>query len=371
MGGKSKGDIVPVELKKNYFILVPSLIPTGPVRGAVALANEIANKREVKLVCLKQGSKWKPTLSKQVEIICLGTLHSNWFSKKKAYCDLLAKHGGHKKALSLSMCFSADMFNLLCKRYAEIFSSVRGNLPMNYRLDYGFRGTFLAYFHLTLLRYFDHVSVMSSVMAKQVSFFCCFKPFLVGNFIDEKPIDVHRNNYFSKRKKFRFIYVGSFTQRKQPLLLVESIRSLCKEGHDVYLDLIGSGPLEKSIHELVSLYDLSSNVKLHGQLETPLPELSKADAFVLPSLSEGISRAVLEALHMGLPCILRRVDGNDELIQSGINGILFDEDDELLPAMRNQFLNSKRGVKSLLPVGFRQKHESCKILKYVEKCHEL
>ena len=105
-------------------------------------------------------------------------------------------------------------------------------------------------------------------------------------------------------------------------MLIESIRSLCEEGHDVYLDLIGSGPLEKSIHELVSSYDLSSNVKFHGQLETPLPELSKADVFVLPSLSEGISRAVLEALHMGLPCIIRRVDGNDELIQSGINGIL-------------------------------------------------
>ena len=63
-------------------------------------------------------------------------------------------------------CVFPQICLIFYKRYAEIFSSVRGNLPMNYRLDYGYRGTFLAYFHLTLLRYFDHVSVMSFCYGK-------------------------------------------------------------------------------------------------------------------------------------------------------------------------------------------------------------
>ena len=366
MGCASTGDTGSRQLKKNYFILVPALVPTGPVRGAIAFANAIAGKRMVKLVSLKLGGAWKPCVDKRVDVICLGAKHSGWFAKKRAYCDLLTEQGGREKSLSLSMCFSADMLNLLCRRHAQIFSSIRGNLPMNYRLDYGFPGIFLAYFHLSILRGFDHFSVMSSAMAKQVSPLCSTKPLLVGNFIDEPPIEQYRENYVPS-KKFKFIFVGSLTERKQPLLLVESVRSLREEGYDACLDIIGSGPLEKSIRDLVSLYDLGSRIKLHGQVESPLFLLSQADAFVLPSLSEGVSRAALEALHIGLPCILRRVDGNDELVQPGVNGLLFEEDDGLLPAMRKLLSKSNRRRKSLLPDGFRQKDESDKIVSYVEK----
>ena len=101
-------------------------------------------------------------------------------------------------------------------------------------------GIFLAYFHLSILRGFDHFSVMSSAMANQVSPPCSGKPF-GGVLIDEPPIEEYRENYV-RSERFKFIFVGSLTERKQPLLLVESVRSLCEEGHDAYLDIIGSGP---------------------------------------------------------------------------------------------------------------------------------
>ena len=336
------------------------------MRGAIAFANAIAGKRTVKLVSLKLGEAWKPSLDERVEVICLGAKHSTWFAKKKAYCDLLAEQGGREKTLSLSMCFSADMLNLLCRRHAEIFSSIRGNLPMNYRLDYGFFGTFLAYFHLALLRGFDHVSVMSLAMAQQIFPLCSKKPILVGNFIDEKAIENYRGKYVQS-EKFKFIFVGSLTERKQPLLLVESIRVLREEGHDACLDIVGSGPLEKNIRDLISKYDLALQVKLHGQVDSPYSLLAGADAFVLPSLSEGVSRAALEALHLGLPCLLRQVDGNEELVQSGVNGELFNENENLLPIMRKLIKESNRCKKSLIPEGFRQRDESVKILAHVEE----
>jgi glycosyltransferase involved in cell wall biosynthesis len=319
----------------------------------------------VKLVSLKTASDWVPSVDERIEMICLEAKHSGWFEKRKAYCDLLSKEGGREKVLSLSMCFSADMLNLICRKHAEIFSSIRGNLLMNYRLDYGFWGLLLAYFHLSLLRGFDYVSVMSLAMGKQVFPLYSKKPLLVGNFIDEKAIESYRINYVQSEKS-KFIFVGSLTERKQPLLLVESMKSLLNEGYDIYLDIVGSGPLEKSIRDLVSLYELSSKVKLHGQVESPFFLLAQADVFVLPSLSEGVSRAALEALHLGLPCILRRIDGNDELVKPGINGQLFEDNDNLLPAMRKLISESNRERKSLLPNGFRQKYESNKILNYVE-----
>jgi len=46
------------------------------------------------------------------------------------------------------------------------------------------------------------------------------------------------------------------------------------------------------------------------------------DVFVLPSLGEGISNTLLEAMATGLPLVATRVGGNPELIEEGVNGCL-------------------------------------------------
>ena len=54
---------------------------------------------------------------------------------------------------------------------------------------------------------------------------------------------------------------------------------------------------------------------------------------LIPSLSEGVSRAALEALYLGVPCVMRDIDGNSELITSGVNGELFKDDNDLAEVM--------------------------------------
>ena len=367
MGYKGSPHIELSQLNKKFFILIPSLVPSGPVKGAIAFANEISDRRLVKLISLKRCSvDWSFSVAECVEIICLDDLHSSWFGKVKAYRELLQKAGGRERVLSMSMCFSADMLNLLCRNSAEIFSSIRGNLPLNYKMEFGFLGLLLAYFHLATLRAFDHVSVMSQAMARQVLPILSTKPFIVGNFIDEKAIEQYRGNYICNNK-FKFIFVGSLTERKQPLLLLESIIALRKEGHEISLDILGSGPLESAVRSFLLLHHLGSSVTLHGQIDCPYDLVSRADAFVLPSLSEGISRAALESLHLGLPCILRKVDGNDELVRPGVNGDLFEKNKELIDIMRKLIKNKSRCTKSLVPPEFRQETQSSRILSIVEK----
>jgi glycosyltransferase involved in cell wall biosynthesis len=53
-----------------------------------------------------------------------------------------------------------------------------------------------------------------------------------------------------------------------------------------------------------------------------VPFLHGADIFVLPSRSEGLSNAILEAMACGLPVIATRCAGNTELIAVGVNGLL-------------------------------------------------
>ena len=115
----------------------------------------------------------------------------------------------------------------------------------------------------------------------------------------------------------------------------------------------------KSVLKEIELLNLNDIVKVHGHVSSPYKLISESSVFVLPSESEGTSRASLEALHLGIPCVLRNIDGNSELVEDGINGFLFNRDDDLLDAMLKaiNFCNPYLGRESLLPEFYRQ--EKC------------
>lgn len=94
------------------------------------------------------------------------------------------------------------------------------------------------------------------------------------------------------------LFVGRLAAQKNLPLLIEAISQMQTS---VILDIVGEGELRKDIEALVQQYKLH-NVHLHGQKTgRELIEFYKsADIFVLPSLKEGISNAMLEALAAGL-----------------------------------------------------------------------
>ncbi|MBL11164.1 MAG: hypothetical protein CL402_11725 [Acidiferrobacteraceae bacterium] len=356
-------------MKSDIFITIPSLSPTGPIKGAIALANSLANNRTVTLVAIKRGPGPNAYIDDRVKCICLSNLSSSIFGKIREYQKLLINAGGRKKVASISFCFSADLVNLFCSKYAVTCSSIRGNLINIYRMDYGLIGIPAAILHLISLVRFDKVVAMTSAMAGQINFFTHQYPSIVGNFIDEASLNKYRkreNDTVSN--KTRFVFVGRISSRKKPMLLIQAIKELHDNGNNVALDMVGTGPLLKKVKAEVYRLKLQDVVTMHGELSNPYSIMSKADIFVLPSLSEGISRASLEALYIGLPCILRRIDGNSELIQSDFNGVLFEKDRELPSAMLKAIeLNSlQHGYKNLLPEFFRQEGSSDKYLKLVE-----
>ena len=66
-----------------------------------------------------------------------------------------------------------------------------------------------------------------------------------------------------------------------------------------------------------------------GYINDPFSILEKTDLVVIPSLTEGTSRTALEALYLGIPCIMRNTSGNNELITGNSMGLLFDDDNDL------------------------------------------
>ncbi len=124
------------------------------------------------------------------------------------------------------------------------------------------------------------------------------------------------------------LMVAEFTPRKRhgdalrALAAIASDRSLPR----AHLLLAGVGPLRPEIERLAHALGLSRRVHFLG-MRPDVPALMKASqALLLPSAQEGLPRAVLEAMAMGLPVVATRIRGTTELLEGGC-GTLFEVGD--------------------------------------------
>lgn len=86
--------------------------------------------------------------------------------------------------------------------------------------------------------------------------------------------------------------------------------------------LCGDGPSNASLRALARDLGIEDRVVFTGFRDDVPDVLTAIDVFVLPSVTEGMSNAILEAMASGLPCVATRVGGNGELVSHGLNGLL-------------------------------------------------
>lgn len=139
------------------------------------------------------------------------------------------------------------------------------------------------------------------------------KFFIMPNWINTdlfRPIKIQKN-------KDRLIFIGRLSEEKNLLNLIEALSGL-----DLGLDLIGDGPLKNRIQEKADIRNVSVNFL--GKIpNSRIPKiLNEYMIFILPSLHEGMPKALLEAMSCGLACIATNVEGSREIIKDGINGLL-------------------------------------------------
>ncbi len=97
---------------------------------------------------------------------------------------------------------------------------------------------------------------------------------------------------------------------------------LPEKKHQLRLVMVGDGPLWAQCAKLLESAGLRHLAWLPGARDDVADLMRGMDLFVLPSLAEGISNTILEAMACGLPVIATEVGGNPELVQEGITGSL-------------------------------------------------
>lgn len=111
----------------------------------------------------------------------------------------------------------------------------------------------------------------------------------------------------------RICYVGRLAEEKGLVCLLEAMKMVREEISGVTLDIVGDGPMRNELIDRAARLGLDDVIRCTGN-SAPLPHYHASDLFVLPSFSEGLSLALLEAMACGLPVVATNVEGNREVL---------------------------------------------------------
>lgn len=118
--------------------------------------------------------------------------------------------------------------------------------------------------------------------------------------------------------------VGRLVPIKNYETLLAAAEILVKRGENVQVVIAGAGPELGRLRAMAQASaDFCNRVRFLGPSDRIDRILSAMDIFVLPSICEGMSNTVLEAMATGLPTVVTNVGGNSDLVQDGITGFLF------------------------------------------------
>ena len=223
------------------------------------------------------------------------------------------------------------------------------------RLSYGFRVSLLCRLEGYVARQARQVVVPSNYLKQIVEKWS----------VDSKKITVINSSLHkieigesreAIRKQFNFtdptlVSAGRLVPNKGFIQLIKVFSRIKKTHPKAQLVIVGDGPQESAIEDLLLAEGLVSSVRLMGSLtQDALGAVIKgADVFVLNTAHEGLSHQLIEVMDLGTPIVTTNVGGNPELITNGVEGLLVEYNDtEALEEAICRVLNHPESVERMI-----------------------
>ena len=159
-----------------------------------------------------------------------------------------------------------------------------------------------------------------------------FETHHIPNAIDIDALSKSENKMFEKQ----IIYVGRLSKEKGILELLTTLKEL---SDDTNLVIVGNGPEEETVKQASK----QENIHYLGYLppEKTIPLVRGSDILIQPSLIEGLSSSILEAMACKTAIIATNVGGNKEILENQNTGILIQDHSEILENIEKLFSNSQ------------------------------
>lgn len=135
---------------------------------------------------------------------------------------------------------------------------------------------------------------------------------------------------------------------KDHLTLVRAFAKVCPSNKNIKLLIIGDGPERERIEKMIEKLSIKKQVKMVGFSDDIPSFLSIMDLFLQPSLEEGFSLTILEAMAAGVPVVSTPVGGTPEIIREGETGTLVPAGDvKGFTDVMNKFLSNREHFQSM------------------------
>jgi glycosyltransferase involved in cell wall biosynthesis len=133
---------------------------------------------------------------------------------------------------------------------------------------------------------------------------------------------VARSDVDRGRRAPQIVNVANFFPIKGQEWLIRALPRVLASCPNARCVLVGDGPDRPAVERLAADLGLGDRVEFAGTVRDPSTLVRDSDVFVLPSLSEALSIAILEASALGVPVVASRVGGIPEVIEDGLTGLL-------------------------------------------------
>ena len=199
-----------------------------------------------------------------------------------------------------------------------------------------------------LSRYFKyknidaHVCVSEDIRNYMKQYFS--NTFTIHSCVDIKRFDrVVNKAIFEKNGDINIVYVGAFSNQKGVDVLIKAFSNLVKTHTNSVLHLVGNGELLKPMKALSKSLNIDNNTVFYGARKDVEDFYLNSDYVVCPSVSgEGSSGVIKEGMAAGKIVITSDLTANKELVDDGVNGVMFKTDDSnALTTALNKVINKE------------------------------
>ena len=162
-----------------------------------------------------------------------------------------------------------------------------------------------------------------------------------------------------QKYQIKIATISNFYPTKGLSYVIRAIVELKKNNLNPILIIFGEGPERKNLEKIIKQYQLENNIFLPGTIPGAAKYLKAFDFYVSPSLKEGLSYTITEAMHSGIPIIATNTGGTPEQIINNETGFLIETKNyqEIFLTIKNNFNNPLFGQQLLFNAQKRAKNE--------------
>ena len=302
---------------KNLLMIITKLTNGGSERAMSLLANSLSEFYNVKLVTFDNSNQ---DYNSDVEIIDLGTKSSNNKLKKiihfiKRVCMIKKIKRKYKIDCTISFLPGPNVINCMTRTKDKVIISVRNmqsKKEKNLFRDIANQISFSKADKIITVCENVKNDIISNYKVKKE------KVYTIYNTYDKNEIDSKKTEKINEEElqgKKIIITIGRLIYQKGQWYLIRAFKEVLKKIPDARLVILGRGELEQLLQEVIKVNGLEGKVYLYGYKKNPYKYLYRSSVFVLPSLFEGMSNTLLEAMASEVPIITTDCEGaNKEIL---------------------------------------------------------